>query len=1250
MAGPLIPPLHGIAQARFVSVGQQLRSNGEWLNDTILRQILERETAWAESPAARKELRNEVAAYRASISALIDLVRIGWRVDVARGTIELLPPARLRARLSPEQIRARKDDVRRNLRPLVAEQLNHPEFRRVVKRLESPVAKSKTRSITDLVTSGKELAARLSKAHKAPKNERSKLLSSAIQPYLQLVTEDKRDDTTGIRLSEIWRYFRATWAIPNLSIPGRSMLFLVRDAANPSHPVMGIIGLNNAPMRKRALDEWIGWTPGSLRMQLEEIRNGPSPKRRLAQMVDKFKSILASAASGICPDGLISSSDLKSPTGSASRRLITLGDQFESLREKVLKDIESQNKKSVARKKRVAPSYLSTANLPPLDDHLPDLDATPDPASLLARRLLVAKKRSHELSRLLQAQVTFNERREKLTDPATALHAWAEDSVMVALGVVCMTMKSARLGTNLLEITTCGAVAPYNAILGGKLAALMCFSPEVAASYQDRYGKESAIIRSHMANRLVPNDCRLAALVTTSLYGVGSSQYERLRLPAGTIAPKQTELRVAHIGESGGYGTVHFTGETTSEIESFVRQSKEYTDVNSVFGEGPSPKLRKLRTGLDLLGFSSDDLLKHHQTRLVYALEYWPGATEFLRYGTGDVPAWIEHPDRFRDTTEKIADFWRSRWLASRLDHDETWASLTANKDPWKLSALLPVSSKKNLPIPPIATELEQISLNEIGAPNVFQRLAERKNDLYSERLSESDLEKLHIETPLDAFVIETVKVGRSLVLTGNAGDGKTHLLRRLRGLLPANCVVIEDATAAMINGAAAPVLEKVREAIVGHRAFVLCANEHQLLKLCDGATRTRHTGLQAVFNEIKRQRRHRLVYGLEEPSEEAKEDVVVLDLSLRNPLASGFANRVIDKLLLDADVQQCAQIDASIARNIRRVANTQVRDRLVALLDRIVLHGERATVRQLWMIIASAIFAPNSSCSGDAPAAWYSEQLFGGKGLLEIDILLNRYADPANYSHPQWDWMLRESPNPESPPENWPVDGFPVGVNRSRDAKHWFNAIKRRFYFEHVRGDQLFSMEARSTQDFRALLRSGQVPDPAQIGPLLRGLNRLYCPPGFNGDDSALHLWQGLRYHEHPSRAYLSAGHVQREQFSLELPRPPSRVAKAFGQGSDCIFAPDHLQLIAVVENTRRVLKLDYSLYSVLLKVAEGLPRHLVPESQIHRVDAFIERIGASQAQYGTDFLLFNAEDGTVTKIATNSQRSRIESVSQIS
>ena len=833
------------------------------------------------------------------------------------------------------------------------------------------------------------------------------------------------------------------------------------------------------------------------------------------QLLNACLDTLRVGASNICLDAIATPEEIAQPTAETAMRLLRLSAHFDLLREKALKDVDRQNRQKIARRDRKRLAEFDTLDLPPLADSLPDLDKTPDPATRLARRLLIAKKRAYELSRLLQAQVTLSDHRVRLTNPSSVTEAWQCEEIVTALGTVCAAMRSARLSANLLEITTCGAVPPYNHLLGGKLAALLCFSPEIFADYKERYGGEPAIIRSHMANRLIPADSRLAAFLTTSLYAVGASQYERVRLPAGIIAPDQPDLRIRRIGESTGFGTVHFSPETVIDIEEFVRAQREYTDINSVFGEGPSPKLRKLRAGLDMLGFSADDLLRHHQIRLVYALEFWPGAAEFLRFGYGEVPAWISEPQRFRDATGRIADFWRRRWLAKRLDHTDMRTQLESENTNWRLSERLPVA-RPGARISSSSSESAATAM-PVPAPSgrcIYERLAERRSDLYSERQSTEDLERLHVETPLDEFLLHEA-AGHSLILTGNAGDGKTHLIRRLRSRLPGDLVVIEDATADMINGRPEPVLERIQHALNAGQRFLLCANEHQLLFLREVAIASGTGRLLDTFRAIDEQCGQRLVHGPVQHAETAQVNVVVLDLSLRNPLAPGFAGRMLDKLLADPEVR-ARTTDPRIERNYRRLSHAQVRQRLLELFDRLVLRGERATVRQLWMILARAVFVPDNACAGDAPRSWYSEQIFDKRGRLEIDRLLTRFADPAAHSHPRWDWHLREA------------DEF---------------------------------------------------------------------------------------------------------------------IARAFGSGIDALYIPDHLLLVAELATGRsRLLKLDYSLFFTLLKVADGLPRHLVPEPHIHRIDAFVERIGATESQRSNDFIVFNAEEGTVAKIRTSGNRRRIE------
>src|SRR6185436_9951398 len=73
---------------------------------------------------------------------------------------------------------------------------------------------------------------------------------------------------TGIKYGDIWRYFRLTWAIPNIPAPGRKIYYLVRDAAQPYHPVMAIAALSNTALQMKDRDDYIGWTAESVTHRL----------------------------------------------------------------------------------------------------------------------------------------------------------------------------------------------------------------------------------------------------------------------------------------------------------------------------------------------------------------------------------------------------------------------------------------------------------------------------------------------------------------------------------------------------------------------------------------------------------------------------------------------------------------------------------------------------------------------------------------------------------------------------------------------------------------------------------------------------------------------------------------------------------------------------------------------------------------------------------------------------------------------
>jgi hypothetical protein len=172
-----------------------------------------------------------------------------------------------------------------------------------------------------------------------------------------------------------------------------------------------------------------------------------------------------------------------------------------------------------------------------------------------------------------------------------------------------------------------------------------------------------------MAGRPIIRPADLVFFGTTSLYGVGSSQYNRVRIPAERLGGRtEDELRFTELGRSEAFGTSQYSSVTVDALVDLVHYSNGGQRVNSIFGEGVSPKLRKIRDGLDALQFPSDELLRHGRRRVVYGVTLVRNTRELL-LGMEERPEYLF--SRWGpEATNVISDWWRERWLARRIDQD----------------------------------------------------------------------------------------------------------------------------------------------------------------------------------------------------------------------------------------------------------------------------------------------------------------------------------------------------------------------------------------------------------------------------------------------------------------------------------------------------------------------------------------------------------------------------------------------------
>lgn len=576
-------------------------------------------------------------ALRAALWVLTDLARQRWSIRVTEdGAVKAERPAakRIEPRLEKARIRA-QELVKRN------EQLRKPPVRRFVQRMERSVFFRNTQvSVFSLFRNGQELAESLRRTRELPLQERMEVLRRVVDPYLQFVTESAVCTHTGLRLQDIWRYFRHTWTNQYTQTPGRSMAFLVRDRAVKWHPVIGIGAIGSPIVQIRERDEWIGWDV--------ETFLGSILERPPAKLAEWLNNIVSRAINELFIDDfleepLLDLRQLKTPTP------------------KVIADLRSHGEKQRVLHHRFVQNQ----------EHKTPRSGDASPWEGRATTHLYRSKRALALAQMLHTRLALSQFLGKRPTRDSVRRLIEDRMGRRAVGMVLRKAKADRVGIAMADITVCGAVEPYRQLLGGKLVSMIATSPEVVMAYRNRYAKSESEIASSMAGRPIIRPPHLVYLGTTSLYGVGSSQYNRLKIPVDLLGGRRGEyLRYHRLGQSEGYGTSQFSAGTGKALVALIEQTRNGQRVNSIFGEGVSPKFRKVREGLAVLGLPDDALLQHGRQRIVYGVPLVRNLRNFL-LGLDEEPDYVFDLKNPMKRTGAIVDWWIRRWLSKRIMNDE---------------------------------------------------------------------------------------------------------------------------------------------------------------------------------------------------------------------------------------------------------------------------------------------------------------------------------------------------------------------------------------------------------------------------------------------------------------------------------------------------------------------------------------------------------------------------------------------------
>jgi hypothetical protein len=579
----------------------------------------------------------------AAAHVLCDLAQQGWAIQTDTGGVRVSPP-----RSGPDATRE-KDRVRRQEQIKRDEQLTIPSVRRFVTGMERPREfGGRFVSIFSLMRDGSELQAALQSAARQHQPLTPSALRAVIDPYIQVVHAGQRCPHTGLRLMDIWRYFRHTWSNQYSSTPGRALLILVRDRAAPYHPVIGIAALTSAVVQIRERDQWIGWHPQAF---LAELTAHPTLRtaRWLMRRLDSGLGELY--LDDLLQDGLYWPSLWGSPSQDAISRL----------------------EKEAAARRRDHHRFARQADFKRQAPSADDIEVW----RARAESDLFRSKRCLALAELLRARAALRPFLLPRASRAGLQQALQDPSGRRAIAGILRRAKAESVGTEIADLSVCGAVAPYNTLLGGKLVSMLAVSPAAVRAYHNKYSAYASEITSAMAGRPIRRRASLVFVGTTSLYGSGSSQYNRIQIPAGVLGGT-ADLRFTRLGRSRSFGTSHLSAETVTSLVRLAEQSQAGARVNSIFGEGVNPKLRKVRHGFDLLGWPSNELLQHGRQRIVYGVSLVHNLLPYLA-GFDSRPQYI-FPIGAGDDVARIAEWWAERWLTRRIQSAEVLAAVAQNR------------------------------------------------------------------------------------------------------------------------------------------------------------------------------------------------------------------------------------------------------------------------------------------------------------------------------------------------------------------------------------------------------------------------------------------------------------------------------------------------------------------------------------------------------------------------------------------
>jgi len=476
---------------------------------------------------------------------------------------------------------------------------------------------------------------------------------------------------------------------------------------------------------------------------------------------------------------------------------------------------------------------------------------------------------------------------------------------------------------------------------------------------------------------------------------------------------------------------------------------------------------------------------------------------------------------------------------------------------------------------------------------------------------------RLHVATDLDKLIPLKVEQGMTVVVTGNPGDGKSHLVRLLMDMgRLSRAEVLSDLSAVPEREAVA--FWRLARA-KGH-PLVLCANEGPLVNLLP------HLDADAELAPLAAELRSqlgRLVGARETLLAPVPREALLIDLGDRNLLDEPILEKAI-KLVTQPEFLPPGAYDSDdtdAGRNLllfgRVPSAAKQLARVLALAAQRT--GEHVSFRSLWSGISWALTRGRmpvvSAEAGTNPLDnLVRRSRPRAQGLLPKAV--SQYADPASCPLPDLDEALWTIGRPEQ--GKWlTMEGIPTDVparlwqqGRTEQAMDLFASLKRLVVLAHEEGDKLLDAMSMQNLDLPSMQTDSQL-----LVKCLLGLQRLYLP---RQEEPAaprwllegLPVWTNLSYRDVPAqdRPHVAIAALEPTEFELLRPKRVPWLVSALGPPPEVAWLSHRLSGIG--------LRLTPELLACL-RLAASSSGPLPPPEPVQR---FMARLsGWEESQYET-------------------------------